>query len=179
MRATCRLLLLLLVSLFPALARAVTIRVQDPNYSNITMPTSFYFGSCQSYLNNGIPVSSSGCFAGENETGAPITSITLSFGTNDALNAAGGATAVIDRGDLFASASTMTTSNPVSYILDFSGGAIGNNVFFLVTEDGLDPTLFPEVSLTYTNVTPEPPSFLLFATGAVCLGCVYRRYNLA
>ncbi|GAA3751762.1 hypothetical protein GCM10022270_07990 [Terriglobus aquaticus] len=153
--------------------------MQDPNYSNVTMPTSFYFGSCAGYLNSGSPINSDGCFAGQNETGSPITSLTLSFGTNDALDAAGGAAAAIGRGDLFTSASTSATTDPVFYTLTFSGGGIGNNVFFIVTEDGLDPSAFPQVSLTYTNATPEPSSLVLFATSLLGFGWMYRRYSLA
>ncbi len=179
MRVKKCVLSVLLLSMFPVLARAVTIRVQDPNYSNVTTPTSFYFGSCQGYLNNAAPVTDSGCFAGQNQTGSPITSITLNFDSNQALNQAGGAVAAIGRGDLFASSSTTTTTNPLAYTLNFTNGAIANNVFFLVTEDGLDHDLFPEVSLSYTNVTPEPPSVLLIATGLMGLGLVYRRYRLA
>lgn len=179
MRAKQYVLSVLLLTMCPVLARAVTIRVQDPNYSNVRMPTSFSFGSCQGYFNNGSPVTDSGCFAGQNETGSPITSITLNFDSNQALDQAGGAMATIERGDLFGSSSTTTTTNPLAYTLNFTNGAIGNNVLFLVTEDGLDPDLFPEVSLSYTNVTPEPPSSLLFATGLVGLGLVYRRYRLA
>ena len=180
MSATSRLFLFLLSVCCPIVARAVTIRVQDPNYNNITMnPSSFYFGSCEGFLNNGSPVTDSGCFAGQNETGSAITSITLTFGTNAALQQAGGASASSDRGDLFSSASTTTTQDPFTYVLNFSGGAIGNNVLFLVTEDGLDPSKFPEVSLGYTNVTPEPPSVLLFGTGLTCMGWLYRRYRVS
>ncbi len=169
----------LLLSICPVFARAVTIRVQDPNYSNVTTPTSFTFTSCQGYLNNTAPVTSDGCFAGQNQTGSAITSITLNIVSNQALDQAGGAMATINRGDLFNTSNTMTTTNPLAFTLNFSNGAIGNNVFFLITEDGLDPSLFPEVSLSFTNATPEPPSILLFATGLMGLALVYRRYRVA
>ena len=180
MSAMSRLLVFLLTVSCPILARAVTIRVQDPNYNNITTnPSSFYFGSCQGFLNNGNPVGDSGCFAGQNETGSAITSITLTFGTDTALQQAGGASASSIPGDLFSSATTATTQDPFTYVLSFTGGALGDNVLFLVTEDGLDPSEFPEVSLGYTNVTPEPPSVLLFGTSLMWMGWLYRRYCTA
>ena len=190
MRAVCRGFALLLIACCPMVGKAVTIRVQDPNYGNIiSSPTTFMFVGCPGandqggpYLDDGAVITADGCYGGLNQTGQTITSITLSFQNTPAVQASTQPDAASS--DIFQSSTFLAPANPSDtsafYTFSFTGGALTQRQTFVVTEDGVPADAFPEVTLTFTTAaTPEPSSFLLLGTSLACMGSLYRRYRHA
>jgi hypothetical protein len=107
-----------------------------------------------------------GCFVGTNDTGAPLTSIEVSFlagplgGAGCDTNVPGGAF-----GDATCTPPAPDSPNPM-YTLSFTGGSIADSGAFILFETGL-----PAGDFTGTAVvnTPEPDSFLLLSTGAMMM----------
>jgi type 1 fimbria pilin len=119
-----------------------------------------------------------GCFVGTNNTGVPITSISVTFAAGP-LGGAGCDTQIPD--GAFSNASCTPPNpgdpNPV-YALSFTGGAILNTGAFILIETGL-----PAGDFVGTGVvnTPEPDSLLLFSTGVMMMagGLFMKRRSFA
>lgn len=192
MRAVSCLLAVVVFAFWPALGRAVTIRVQDPNYVNLTgSPTSFMFVACPGendpggpYLDNGAVVSADGCFGGLNQTQSSITSIVLTFQNTPAVQRSTVPDAAFS--DIFQNATFTPPADPSDsnafYTFTFSGGEVFQRQAFVITEDGVPYGAFPTVGLTFTTssstVTPEPSSILLLGTSLLFMGAMYRRFRV-
>jgi hypothetical protein len=144
---------------------ACTIHAPDlgvPFGINLTAST------CSDQGITGLPTSSPfGCFVGTNNTGSALSSIMLEFSN------AGLAGDSCDT-DVFgteppAAFGTSSCSNPggSEFDLTFTDGSILNTRQFVIVEVGEDPSLFDGFATVVA--TPEPDSFLLFATGAMMM----------
>jgi hypothetical protein len=99
----------------------------------------------------------------------------LVFSNNDALNGQPAGCALDGGGaDLFSQPASESCSlqSGSEYVLIYTGGAILNNENFVIAEDGVDPSAFPEITASVTATTPEPGSILLMITG-VFMGGLY------
>jgi hypothetical protein len=121
-----------------------------------------------------------GCFVGTNNTGVPITSISVTFAAGP-LGGAGCDTDVAGATGAFGNASCTapTPGDPNGvYALSFTGGAILNTGAFILIETGL-----PAGDFVGTGVvnTPEPDSLLLFSTGVMMMagGLFMKRRSFA
>jgi hypothetical protein len=115
-----------------------------------------------------------GCFSGVNRTGEDWTNLELVFGNNSALNGQPAGCALDGGGaDLFAAPSSgaCDLQNGSEYVLIYTGGAILNNENFVIAEDGVDPSDFPEITASVASTaTPEPGSIWLLASGMLMTG---------
>lgn len=146
-----------------------------------------------------------GCFSGENETGAPITSLKILIpvfeyhGAQTAGCAAFGFDGTYE--DIFSIRSCDTTPDGKSFILNFSGGIIpvaGTDCdhdgdggkksneddevcsVFTIAEAGVPAADFPTLHVTAN--APEPDSLLLLSTGVLSGGFFlanWRRRTLS
>jgi hypothetical protein len=139
------------------------------------------FSACDpGQLPTGITGTYVGCDTFENLTGATITSLQLVFPDVGALvgqaaNCTPDGTSTLN---FFANASCSLVNG--EFILNYYGGSgipVGfPNGVFTIAESGVDPSDFPDGTLT---VTPEPSSIWLLSTGALLLGAFFysRRRN--
>jgi hypothetical protein len=115
-----------------------------------------------------------GCFSGVNRSGSDWTSLELVFGNNSALSGQPAGCALDGGGaDLYAAPSPTACSlqNESQYVLIYTGGAILNNENFVIAEEGVDPSAFPDITASVnTAATPEPESIWLLATGVLMTG---------
>jgi hypothetical protein len=133
-----------------------------------------------------------GCFSGVNRSGQDWTNLELTFDNPPALGSQQ-ANCALDNpngqgADVFEAPSpeSCNLQNENEYVLLYTAGAIANNEHFVIAEDGVDPSLFPEVTANITTATPEPNSIWLLATGLLVSGfylsnrreCVVRAKGL-
>ena len=140
-------------------------------------PYTFSFNPCtQGELPGGN--TADGCFLGVNHTGSSFTGLELAFLNTAALNSQPSDCSLAPNHNVYTQASCVldTSVGPNgTYFLDFSNGIIGNGESFYITEQGVDPLLFPTGTLTATTATPEPSSLLLLLSGLPTAGVLARR----
>jgi len=158
-------------------------RIQDPptsfpTYDITTSTFDVIFGaSCPSDASD-----ATGCFSGDNETGATITSIELIFPDTIGLDGQPVGCTTSEPLTLFATATCSLSPDNSTYTLDFSGGVgIAPGVLFTIAETGADPDAFGDgdyATATLSSV-PEPGSVVLLGTGAAFVGVflVGRRHE--
>lgn len=121
-----------------------------------------------------------GCFLGINNSG--VDWVGLQFVFPNTVNLASQPVDCSPAPNHNAYAQSNCVLDPVSgaYFLDFNGGVIRNTEAFFLTEEGVDPSLFPTGTGTYTTAaTPEPSSLVLFLTGIPAAGALLRRTKKA
>lgn len=178
---------LMLVCALSGMAKADPIDfhmvVVDPPGFNVTDLTTtsaiVQFQACDAgQLPSGIVGTYIGCDTFENLTGGPITSLQLVFPDIGAL-VGQSANCTADEGAVnFFSTATCSLVNGF-FVLNYSDGSIPQgfpNGVFTIAESGVDPSQFPEGTL---STTPEPSSIWLMSTGALMLGAFFyaRRRN--
>jgi hypothetical protein len=157
--------------------------VVDPPGFNVTDLTTTSatvgFTACDAgQLPSGIVGAYVGCDTFENLTGASLTSLELAFPDTGAL-VGQVASCTPDAGPVnFFTNATCSIVNGF-FVLDYSGGSIPQGFpggVFTIAEAGVDPSLFPDGTLT---TTPEPSSIWLMSTGALLLGAFFysKRRN--
>lgn len=157
-----------------------------PTYPIFSSPFTFSFAPCAvGQLPTGTQGSYEGCFSGVNRTGEDWTSLTLNFNNNSALTNAAPSECSLDGGgqDIFAAPGTGACDlQGDQYVLIFSGGILSNNENFVIAEDGVDPSDFPDVTASFTTpstVTPEPESVWLLSTGIAFAASFLRKRQLS
>lgn len=153
-----------------------------PTYPIFDSPFTITFAPCAiGQLPTGTLGTYDGCFSGVNRSGQDWTSLTLSFSNNTALADAAPANCSPDGGglDIFPEPGpgNCDLHENQQYILIFSGGLLTNNENFVIAEQGVNPTEFPEVSASFTTASavPEPESVWLLSTGIALAGSAIRR----
>jgi hypothetical protein len=150
--------------------------VIDPTYSvNVITDTSFTFSLAPCVAPGQVPVGSLylGCFTGQNETGAALTSLFIDI---PALVDGQTVSCGLNGGGLDYFSNVTCDTGPDGYTLDFTGGSIAVDDVFTIAEAGADPADFPDVMSAVANA-PEPSSFWLMSTGVLSVGLLggYRR----
>jgi hypothetical protein len=153
-----------------------------PTYPIFDSPFTFTFAPCAvGQLPTGTSGTYDGCFSGVNRTGQDWTSLTLSFSNNTALSDAAPANCSPDGGglDIFSEPGpgNCDLHDDQQYILIFSGGLLTNNENFVIAEQGVDPSEFPEVNASFTTASAvsEPETLWLFSTGFALAGLFLPR----
>jgi hypothetical protein len=157
-----------------------------PTFPIFDSPFTFSFAPCAvGQLPTGAQGTYDGCFSGVNRSGADWTSLTLNFSNNSALSDAAPANCSLDGGglDIFPApgAGNCDLQSDEQYVLLFNGGILSNNENFVIAEQGVDPSEFPEVTASFTTASavPEPESIWLFSTGIVLAGSLLRKYRIS
>lgn len=172
LRLTLVCLFLGLVAL-PASATKINILDPDsfPTFPVVAPDFSFNFSPCVAGELPDPNLTEAGCFAGVNRTGSPWVQLALEipdFGhsfdcnTDDAPN------------QIFHVTSCGLNPATGLYDLVFTSGSLTLGQIFFVTEDDIDPALFPTVmahaTLSAAATTPEPSALLLLSTGLAATG---------
>lgn len=143
--------------------------ILDPDFPTtpiFSTPFQFSFSPCvEGQLPTDVQGTYVGCFTGVNRTGNDWIGVQMTLVNTDIL--AGQDASCIDGGaDIYQSAVCSLDPDGSSYTLTYTIGNIPNNGTFTIAEDGVDPLLFPPVTMTaITSPIPEPSSLLLFSTG--------------
>jgi hypothetical protein len=119
-----------------------------------------------------------GCFSGVNRTGNDWTGMELVFDNNSALSGQPAGCALDGGGaDIYAEppSGSCDLQNDSQYVLIYTGGVILNNENFVIAEDGVDPTEFPEITASVTVATPEPGSIWLLGSGMLMSGFYFAN----
>jgi hypothetical protein len=176
---------LILVCALSGMAKADPIDfhmvVVDPPGFNVTdlttMSSTVGFTACDAgQLPSGIVGSYVGCDTFENLTGSSLTSLELVFPDTGAL-VGQSANCTADPGPVnFFTSATCSIVNGF-FVLDYSGGSIPQGFpdgVFTIAESGVDPSQFPDGTLTANlTATPEPGSLWLMSTGVLLLGAFF------
>ena len=148
------------------------LSISYPTYVVTSTQFDVTFSACQSgELPGGI--TAQGCFAGVNRSGQDFTGLDFVFENVPALGSQPASCAPAASHNIYSNTSCGLDRQSNLYLLDFSGGVLSDGAFFFVTEDGVDPALFPTgVATAQTTVTPEPAPFLLLGSGLLLFGLV-------
>lgn len=157
-----------------------------PTFPIFDSPFSFTFSPCAvGQLPTGTQGTYDGCFSGVNRTGQDWTSLTLNFSNNSALSDAAPANCSLDGGglDIFAAPGPGNCDLQLDqqYALIFNGGVLSNNENFVIAEQGVNPSDFPEVTASFTtpSAIPEPETLWLLSTGIAFAGSLLRRRRVS
>jgi hypothetical protein len=150
-----------------------------PYSINPISTNAFSFGFAECEEPGQVPAGSTfdGCFTGQNETGAILTSLQMTIPVFDDQTA--GCSPSGTGLDLFSDVTCGENSSDTDYILSFSGGSITEGEIFTVAETGVAPEDFPDVAVVAN--APEPASIWLLATGLLMSGVFFvdwRRRNV-
>jgi hypothetical protein len=152
-----------------------------------TGPFNITFGACPSGFNF------DGCFEGENVSGQTFKSLELIYPNTPALGGQPVSCNTSLPDSIFTSANCSLTPDGKSYVLDFFGGPGlpscrrgddedddddgdrgSTNCIFIIFENGVDPSSFPEGTGVFSTTVPvpEPGTMMLLSTGISMLGLV-------
>lgn len=118
-----------------------------------------------------------GCFAGVNRTGTDWLGLEFAFSNTAALGSQPVDCSLAPSNNVYRSTSCGLDPTSNTYFLDFDTGVIKDGELFFVTEEGVDPALFPTGTATVTasTATPEPTSLVLLLTGMPAAGAALRQ----
>ncbi|RZU39236.1 hypothetical protein [Edaphobacter modestus] len=147
--------------------------ILDPDYIThpiFSTPYEFSFAPCvDGQLPTNVVSSYQGCFSGVNRTGNDWVGVEMVVSNTDDLGSQPASCALDGSEDIYSATNCGLSLDESRYILNFSIGNIPNNGTFVIAEDGVDPSLFPTVSLVaITSPVPEPSSLLFLSTGFFC-----------
>jgi hypothetical protein len=150
-----------------------------PYSINPISTNAFSFGFSECEEPGQVPAGSTfdGCFTGQNETGAILTSLQMTIPVFDDQTA--GCSPSGTGLDLFSDVTCGENASDTEYILNFSGGTIAEGEIFTIAETGVSPDDFPDVAVVAN--APEPASIWLLATGLMMSGVFFvdrRRRTL-
>jgi hypothetical protein len=149
------------------------IVILDPDFIThpiFSTPYEFSFAPCvDGQLPTNVVSSYQGCFSGVNRTGNDWVGVEMVVSNTDDLGSQPASCALDGSEDIYSATDCGLTPDASRYVLNFSLGNIPNNGTFVIAEDGVDPSLFPTVSLVgVTSPIPEPSPLLLLSTGLFC-----------